>query len=246
MIISKKNGFVFSRILKTGSTSAQAMFMSSGILGDDDIYSGYRNSEADPKVSGRNIPSEINEKKLREISPYRIPKKIYVKDATGPLLGHVTPTEMVRLGLITEEELKKLTVIATVRDPIDRYISAWFFLCELLQLPKTKEALIDNLKRKAELPNTFLGKTQRNHFEYEGELLKNIEVIDYVNLNDKLDEIISRYGGSIPEYQSLRSSYRPSWSKEPYINWMPAEVIDTLQDLMKDDVEFYNRYKTSL
>ena len=245
MIVSKKHGFVFSRVLKTGSTSAQAMFIDSQILGSDDIYSGYRNNVDDEPTPGQNIPSTISGKMIYKITPYKIPKEIYVKgDGRFPLLGHSTPTEMVRLKFLSESDLKKFTTYGIVREPIDRFLSAWFFYCSLVDVPKTKEALEASLRKKTEFPNTFLGKTQRNFFEYEGELLKNIHVIDFKNLNEELTKIIESYGGKINEYKKLKSHHRPDWAKQPYQEWLSSDLIAKLQDLMKVDVEFYNQYTT--
>lgn len=243
MIVSKKHGFVFSRVLKTGSTSAQAMFIDSQILGSDDIYSGYRNNVDDEPTPGQNIPSTISGKMIYKITPYKIPKEIYVKgDGRFPLLGHSTPTEMVRLKFLSESDLKKFTTYGIVREPIDRFLSAWFFYCSLVQKPKTKEFLEETLRNKAEFPNTFLGKTQRNFFEYEGELLKNIHVIDFKNLNEELTKIIESYGGKVAEYKRLKSHHRPDWAKRTHHEWLSNDLIAKLQDLMKEDVEFYNKY----
>ncbi len=243
MIISKKNGFIFVRVLKTGSTSAHAMLINSGILGPNDIYSGYRNNVFDKPTASQNIPTSINGKQIREISPYDIPKEIYVKgDGTFPMLGHLAPTEMVGLGLITEEELMKYTLIGGIREPIERFLSAWFFYCDLVKKPKTKQAILSDFKKEISMPNTFLGKSQKNYFEYNGKLLKNIRVIRQEDLNKELENVIHQYGGTISKFETLKNHHRPAWSRQPYKDWLPEDIQGKLQKLMKEDVVFYNQH----
>ncbi len=251
MIISKKHKFIFVRVLKTGSTSAQAMLINSGILGPDDIYSGYQKNCRGKHSKGQNIPPTITASQIRDISLYDIDRDSQINkqirpndDGTYALLGHLTPTEMVRLDLLkTEKELMQYKIIGTVRDPIDRFVSAWFIYCDLVGMPKTIESLQTLFRKGQPTEDPVFSKSQKNYFEYEGKLLKNIEVIDYTLLNERLTEIVGRYGGEISEFESLESHHRPEWSKRvSYRQWLPPEIIAWLENVFSEDIKFYNCY----
>jgi hypothetical protein len=250
MIISRKNKFIFVRVPKTGSTSAQATLINSGILGPDDIYSRYRRTADGFPPNSINIPVSINTKIIMEVSPYDISKELHVLkkipilggDGSNGLIGHLTPTEIVRLGLISPQELRDYTVIGSMREPIDRLISIWFLYNDIEGKLSSKQKLIKSIGQSDIYPITFLGKTQKNYFEYEGELLNNIKVLDFNNLNNDLRFIISKYGEKTADYHTFENQLRPHWSKEPYINWMPLKTIIKLNQLLKEDIEFYNQH----
>lgn len=184
------------------------------------------------------------------ISPYDINKEIPILkniltsggDGSNGLIGHLTPTELVRLQLISEKDLFKYKLIGTVREPIDRLLSIWFFYCDLEKKPNTKKELLKSFDTELSYPLTLLGKTQKNYFEYEGKLLNNIEVMDFDNLNNNLRLIAAKYGGKTFDFYTYENQLRPDWSKEPYINWMPLKTIIKLNQLLKEDIEFYNQH----
>lgn len=240
MIVSYENNFVFVRVLKVGSTSCQAMLVDSGILGEADIYTGYRNDVNDVPVSGKNLPS-LTVEQVRGVSPYAIPKDILVENQLFPLLGHLTPTEMVRLGIISETQLQNMTLVGVIREPIQRFISAWFFSCYLEKVPNNREALINKLETSCEV-HTFLGKTQKNFFEYEGELVKNRLVWETKSLNESISHFVAENNGDISKFVSYKSQYRPDWSKRPCSEWLPKRLIDKLEDYLEDDIIFYNNH----
>jgi hypothetical protein len=248
MIISKKKKFVFVRVLKTGSTSAQAMITHSGIIKPADIVTGYRNDVNDEPTPDQNIPTNITADMIRNISPYPIPTSLPIKgDGIFPLLGHLTPTEMVKLKLLTKKQLESYTVIGVVRDPVDRFLSAGFFGMSLYNQEPTNYNVVTAIESRItnqELPMAFLGKTQRNFFEFNGELLSKIKVIDYAQLNTQISDFVGTYGGNISQTETLKNQYRPDWAKRPYTDWLPSKTITKIRNMMTDDVVFYNDHKT--
>ena len=241
MIISNSLEFIFVRVLKTGSTSAQAMLVESGILADNDLHTSYRNDINDTPVQSRNLP-ELTAKKIRDTSPYKIPRNILVKEELLPLYGHLTPTEIVRLGLLSEEQLMRYRIFGIIRDPVDRYLSGWFFARHLENKASDKKALIKHINEE-KLPHTFLGKSQLDFFSYEGQPLPNTTAWRTKSLNDELSDFVLSNGGAIKTLHSHKSQYRPEWSKSNYSDWLASEHINAMKDLMSDDVDFYHKQK---
>jgi len=243
MIISHKHKLIFVRPSKTGSSSAQATIVNSGILGPDDLYTGWRNGVNETPTQAKGF-KDITCADIRKISPYNIPKNLYV-DESGPypLLGHLTPAEAVRLGVLTEQQLLDYKVISILRHPFERFLSAWFFGRKLQDLPNDIYSLEREIQYNiSEIINPYLGKWQIDYITYENQLLPNAEIIPYKHLNESLKRIIESFGGSVPEVEyKLKKQYRPDWSRNPYMNWMNINYVKYVDDFIFDDWLLYTR-----
>ena len=236
MIISHKHKFVFSRPLKVGSSSSQAMLVESGILGDEDVYTGYRDSVEAPLTPFQNCP-DLTCAELRRLSPYPIPPLPVDESGPMPLLGHLTPTEMLLLGLITEDVLETYTFVSILREPIDRYLSAWFFEKKLQSQLNSFEALREDIEN-SHYPCTFLGKTLKDYFTCKTLPLPNTHILHTETLTNDLTHFIRLYGGKVGE-KWLKAGRVNSWAKTPYRDWLPAPLIKKLKKMMQEDFEFY-------
>lgn len=238
MIISRTHRFIFTRPLKVGSSSAQAMFINSGILTDEDSYSGYRDSVDSPTTSFKNVPP-LTCKDVRRVSPYPIPASLLV-DESGPLplLGHVTPTEMVRLGLISQDELDTYTFVSIIRNPISRYLSAWFFDKTLQGEDKILSELCDDIYA-GYIPHSFLGRGVQDYFTHEGKAIKNAVYLRTEALFEDINRFLEKFGYSVDQDHRLKANNKPEWACKHYSNYLPGKAIVTLHHILQSEIEFY-------
>lgn len=241
MIISHKHKLIFVRPSKTGSSSAQATIVNSGMLGPEDLYTGWRNGVLETPTESKGF-NNITCSDIRKVSPHTIPKNLYV-DESGPypLLGHLTPSEAVRLKVLTEEQLLEYKTISILRHPFERFLSAWFFGRKLQDLPNDIYSLEKQIQYNiSEITNPYLGKWQIDYITYENKILPNAELIPYEHLNDSLKIIIENCGGTISKNQyRLKNQYRPDWSRPHYMNWLSLNSVNYVDDYITNDWLFY-------
>src|SRR5690606_21027612 len=138
MIISLRSRFAFFRVPRTGSTTAELLLRLSGAFNESDMMTAFaqfglpsRNLDTDSVRSFRRWPFE-------SVSDQR---KGVVEQAR---LGHMTPSEAVKCGLIQPGELDSMNCYAFVRNPVDRYLSAFqYFVLRgpFEQLPRSEDSM---------------------------------------------------------------------------------------------------------
>ena len=157
-------------------------------------------------------------------------------------VGHLTPLEMVRLGLITEDQLLSYNLFGFVREPLDRWISGFFFARSLMEWQGDPlEHMIRRIRAGGNAMNlgVFFNRPQRGWFMYEGEIIGT--AYDYKKLNSTVGDIIEFYGESKPEeYPRIKSGYRPDWYKVPSSEFLPADCQDALINYLGEDIDFYS------
>lgn len=241
MIISHHHGFVVVFPPKVGSSSAHAAIVESGILDPSiDEWYGYRNAVTDTLTPCRNMRA-VTAADVRRVSPHAIPANIGVplEDETIPLVRHIAPTEMLRLGLVTQSMIHNYVWVSFTRDPVDRYVSAWVFGQHLAGLIPERDRLLAKLQRLDPLPYPFLGRTLRDYVMCEGRRIPHVRVIDQGALDEGLAEFLAQYGASAPvTVPRFKGDYRPDELRAPF-DWIPPHLLAKLEMLMADDIAFH-------
>lgn len=153
---------------------------------------------------------------------------------------HATPTELVSWGLVTEDQLFEYNVYAFIRDPIQRTLSSYFFEQFVHKKQPTAEDVIswiDGLDENG--PFVFLNKKYRNYFEYQGKRIA--YPLKFDNYGATLAGIVEYHGGIMPDVlPTYKSKCRPEWSKQPINTWLPKQSIDKLENVLEEDIRFFN------
>jgi len=215
-IISYKHNLIIVRPPKTGSSSFHLSVVDSGILGEDDIYSGLN---------------------LMRNQGYVPTKGIY---------RHNTPQMLLDKKHITEEQLRSFKILTTIRQPISRYISAFFFSTKLRRKPNN----LKTFKRLINKPNTAkrfvnsLGPCQSAYFKVDGKYLTNMLVVPTPKINECAKHLIDKYNGKYVEHD-LKSDIKPEWAKPHYTEWLDQTHIDILEDILQKENEEYQYVMTN-
>lgn len=270
MIISFKHKFIYVSIPKIASTSAHAMFNDSGILGDEDVFTGYREDSVGGTlavdVQPRNLPvmttdeiGYIHERpvightfkgkivyttptseKFTKIVLSKIGPEAYEKMNQVNLLKNLTLQEIVNCGIMSIDQLDTFKVYGFIRDPIERFISAYFFERHSMGMPTSKDDFIGAVYALDHYygPISFINRPYKLFFECQGKQYG--KPLDYRNYKYEMKRIIESYGGKFPTVlPTLKGDIRPEWSREPYKNWIPKDCLDTLNTVLEQDIQYY-------
>jgi len=159
---------------------------------------------------------------------------------TPKLYWHWTPHNILRKRYVTEEQFNDYEIIATIRHPIERYISAFFFLTYLRKSSNSVnsfKALIRS--KKAAIHDISLGSKQSEYFKHHGEFIKKLTVVPTHKINVCVLDLINTYGGTYKEPQQLKTQMKPEWAKPHYSTWLNSSDIKILKALLMEEIEIY-------
>lgn len=197
MIISHRLKFAFFRVPKCGSTTSEFMLRLSNALDDDDImtqcFGGFRM---------QNVPAELRDRIVRRRQriaggnmrmleesggqPEALPE---TGEVTGINVAHITPAEAIGQGMITIEQLREYKCYAFLREPLDRYVSAFIFGGGPLAVP---EIMLKSVLK----PEFNLGLVEREQWKWffvDDEQV--VDPLDFSRYADELKRIIVEIGG---------------------------------------------------
>jgi len=158
--------------------------------------------------------------------------------------GHATMSELNTLGLIDFDIEKRYTVLLTVRNPIDRFLSAFFFKTSLKGEESTLANLVKYIMTEKSL-ETCIGRSQ---FEYcrnikQDGLIPNLTIIDTDDIDVALTKFIKSIGGSVKQKMRCKSDCGPGWAVHKYTNYLQPQVLEVLLSKLSKEIEFYNTIK---
>lgn len=246
MIISHVKKFAFFRIPKCGSTTSEFMLRLSDAF-DDDVDIMTNSFGGFPM---KNIPHELKARIVKRRSiirggnlemferprqPENLPK---TGDVAGLNLAHMTPTEAIENGMITIEQLREYKCYAFIRDPHDRYVSAFIFGGGPIALPEI-------MLRSALRPGFSMGlveKAQWNWFFVGDEQV--VEPLDFSNYAQELKRLIVGVGGypftHIPRLNPANSRLRGLTNSDYYIE----NARQLVTDKFSRDIAMWNEYRS--
>lgn len=156
------------------------------------------------------------------------------------LYWHWTPHNMLRNRYVTEEQFNDYETITTIRHPIERYISAFFFVTYLRKSSNSITAFKHLIRsNKAAIHDVSLGSKQSAYFKHHGEFIKNLTVVPTHRINECVLHLINRYGGVYKEHQQLKNQMKPDWAKPHYSTWLSVADIKILKALLMEEIEIY-------
>lgn len=222
MIISHSNKFVYTRPMKVGSTSVQHMLHNSELVSDTDISTGCVDNVYDKgflEVQGLSIPNTRME---------AIDFKVN--------LIHSTPEELYSCGLITGIMLEEYTFISIIRNPIERFISAW--VMEVIggfYIGNSYEKFISMLEER-DFPYMLAYDSPDMYFKFQGTLLPKTIVLQTKTL---LADLMQTFPGTDFTPQWFKKTKYPEWYSRDYRKFLSSKHLNIIKEFMATEVVFY-------
>jgi hypothetical protein len=186
VVVSHSNNFIFLRVPKNASSSLAEFFVRN-CCDSNDQYTAVN----DCGINNNNIPPAV-------LSKYRHQSRFI----------HLTLDELVSNEIITRDKAKSMTKIMVLRNPFDRQLSLYFFLCK--QQRKQPSAnhfreVFSNGVHESDTNNAFC---QIDYIKVADQIQPNIEIWRYENLNQEL-ELFSKSHSIKHSIKQHKSGKRP-------------------------------------
>lgn len=257
MYISYEKKFVNIANPRTASVAAISAIKRPGVWSSTDVYSGLSSQDGNSFYYSKNwdqrdrplaqlisdcgLPGLVESTKDSAMRFYASGE---LSEATTKdiLCHHLTPTHLVKLGLLTEAQIAEFNIWGFVREPLERWVSAQFLIRKLAKNDSDALAhLVDLVRSKEhEKHHPIVAPFQKDYFYYEGELVSNVYPYEQTQtvISDFIEAHTSTRPKSLPYKGMLRAV--PDTFKAPIEEWFPADCIAILQDFYADDIAFYN------
>lgn len=216
MIVCNSNNFAVIRPPKTGSTSLVFYFFKSGLLTSQDVYAIEKCYQ---KFGGN----------FSHISSEDVGKSKYEN-------VHMTFNELLQEGLVT----KTMPCVSTIRNPIERYSSAFYFIRKNKSLTVTKSEYAnpnifwDAVKNKgAGFDIEAISRPQADYFPEHAELF-NTE-----NLHEHVSKYILERGGKVDGMIEMRKN--PDNKLDVFLAELTPDRKQDILDTYAKDFELWEK-----
>ena len=214
MVISDLHNFIYIRIPKNASTSLATFFVQN-YCDENSIYTGI----GDAGIKPQNVPAEV-------IQKHKVQYRII----------HLTLSEIIQEGLISEEDARKKKVIGVIRNPLERQLSLYFFKNRSM----SHRISVENFKR--ETAKGFIESDGSNHI-LQSDYLKigdeNVgEFWKYDNLDYHIEQFIEQHGKPEFPIKQFKSNIKPK--NDNLINeYYDAATRKAVEEYFAKDFELY-------
>lgn len=214
MIISHSKQFCFFRVPRTSSTASEILLRMCVQWDAGDILATVRN----PRLPEQNLPAYINH-----------PDYIYG--------AHLTPTQAVAEGMITEQQLNDYDCYSMLRDPFKRHLSAFYTAIAAPVDPSDYKRVIKDFGNDE---YGILNAPQENWFKHN-----NVQVVtplDQADFQAEMTALITTLGGFVPSAfpEFNRSRAKPEGIPDSAYFDDPA-ANGVLKTALAGDIAFYNQ-----
>lgn len=269
MFISYQHQFAQIAVPRTASVSVCAALRQSNIVSDSDVFcsvpenaSGSLQKSSTTLFDKRithfveelGLPNDILfDRDKHTASPttradmgYGFHVAVRLSDLIkkGILLHHLTPSNLLRLGLLTEEQLIDFNVFGFVRDPLEKWVSGQFLVRQLGGVTENAVTHLTKLVRSGGFhgknPSSLVAPMMRDYFFHDGQQVAT--AYHYDNVDTVIGDLIESSGGTRPTTfpQVGVVNAVPDEFRAPVTEWLPADCVAALQEYFADDIAFYN------
>ena len=219
MIISHSHKFVYTRPMKVGSSSAQVMLDNSDLVLDTDVSLGSYDNAFD---AGFGITKNIS-----------LPEDRLGAVKLKAELMHATPEILLNKGFINEEIVSNYLFISIIRNPIDRFLSAW--VMEVIggyDFTGSRDKFFDMLDAR-DFPLMLSHASPNNYFKLADNLLPNIAVLKTKTL---FDDLVALFPDTKLIRQNLKQTKYPNWLSKTILD---KKYLTIIKDYLAEEVIFY-------
>lgn len=231
MIVSHSRKFVFLRVTKTGSTTAQILLR----LGVHwDYERDHLSSAPGWDMAGVNLPPD--------------------PDPLSITWRHADLESLVDKGVLTEEQVYEYDVYAFIRSPYERFVSGYFHTNvrgDWGPAGLTAEQFLQRKKQYPGKPEYFthqiVGRPQHLWFQYKGDYI--VKPLCFDNYDEELRFLLDRCGGyqfpEIPLINRSKADYRGKGrSRKHTREWGAEAMLDPqiqkeIEEIYGDDFKVY-------
>lgn len=218
MIVSHKHSLIFVGTAKTGSTAAVNLLARHLPFGDSDIV--VADSVFSDGSLGRNVP-HVSLSLVEHLHRCRFSLGMSEQDEVNTHLRHISPYGMMVAGILTDEQLNGYRSFGFVREPVNRYLSAYAFL-------HWRRGALDDMNPK-QLCRDIEKRTYHGYFAFmpqEVSLRGVTDVLRYDSSLTALRSVFEYVGQEMPDdIPRMKSGFRPAWLKP---DALPNQLRDQL------------------
>lgn len=211
MVVSNSHQFVFLRIPKNASSSLATYFVN--------LY-----------CNNKDIYTEVND---GGIAHNNIPKNIIDENKQHSHFIHLTLQELRNYELISNEMIKKYKIIGVIRNPFERQMSLYNFLCNNCGKIPTKENFNSEFITGKHINDVNNSYTQCEYMKIDGKLVGEFWVYD--NLQKHVSDFSKKHGKD----DKLLHLKNFSTSTKERMNYYTEKTKSAVRKYYEEDFEKY-------
>ncbi len=140
--------------------------------------------------------------------------------------GHTTPDEAITLGYITPEQYETYDHYTIVREPLERWISAYAYHCRMhLRVKMTPFEYFKHFSKADDL-------VTRRQSDY---ITKDTVVFPFSDYENSIREIVTKIGGTLYDVPKIEHKTRRSWKRRAIVAVETTSLGEQLREYYHDD-----------
>jgi len=155
---------------------------------------------------------------------------------------HSTADDLLVTGRIDQHIIDNYLFVMTVRHPVDRFLSSFFYHCFI----NKKTANLEHLKALIHTQSNlggYIGRPQSHYFRNGSENLNHVLAVDITNLNDGIEAFIESFGGTVKQPHELKKISLPMWANKDYETYLSESDICILFKKLESELTAYYQIK---
>lgn len=215
MIISHSKKFCYWKIARTGSNTAELCIRMSGVL----------DLEQDLVTSCHFFPASHNVQEQENMS------------------GHTTPDEAISLGYITQAQYDEYDHYTIVREPLERWVSAYAYHCRMNLKEKITPLEYFGLVRGKGYARYALARTCR-HIKADDLVTRRqsdylamgrVQTFPFSDYEASIKKIVSKIGGRLEDVPKIEHKTRRLWKRHAMYAVEANPLGEQLREYYRDD-----------